>query len=37
MLILHDAIKGIQNGDFVIFLKNKKQKPVSFKKSKNPD
>ena len=33
MVILHDAIKTIQNGIFVFFIKE--QKPVSFQKSKN--
>jgi len=31
MVILHDAIKTIQNGVFAFFLK-KEQKPVSFQK-----
>jgi len=34
MVILHNAIKTIQNGVFVFFLK-KEQKLVSFKKQKN--
>jgi len=32
VVVLHDAIKTIQNGVFVLF--QKKQKPVSFKKNK---
>jgi len=36
MVILHDAIKTIQIGDFVLFLKNKN--PLFFsKKQKHPD
>ena len=33
MVILHDAMKTIQNGVFVFFIKE--QKPVSFQKNKN--
>jgi len=35
MVILHDAKKTIQNGDFVFFLKNKN--PFFFKKTKHPE
>jgi len=34
MVILHDAIKTIENGVFEFFIK-KEQKPVSIQKTKN--
>jgi len=35
VVILHDAIKTIQNGVFVVFIQ--RTKPVSLKKTKNSD